>query len=245
MAGVRNQSGKELWATECWYTLNVIPGGNPNPVRVLAYSRTTGFRHDSIPEALQAIKGLSGVKVEATEDPAAFTLENLKRFDVVAFVNTTGDVLDTNGKRALEGFVKGGGGWIGVHSASDTEYGWPFYNELVGAMFESHPPGVHKAMVTVEDRGHATTSFLPPMWERTDEWYDFKTNPRTKAHVLATIDEKTYTGGKMGRDHPVAWCHEVGQGRSWYTAFGHTKESWSEPLVREMVRTGILWAAKR
>ena len=212
--------------------------------RVLLFSRTAGFRHASIPDGIRAVRELGAGRweVDATEDPAAFTAPNLGRYRAVVFLSTTGNVLDDAQQRALEGYVRAGGGWAGVHAATDTEYDWPWYGRLAGAWFAGHPP-VQPATVKVEDRGHRSTRMLPAEWRRTDEWYAFRSSPRGSVRVLASLDEASYEPGKaaMG-DHPIAWCHEFDGGRSWYTAGGHTPESFAEPLFREHLREGIEWA---
>jgi len=226
-------------------------GGADVPVdgggfRVLLFSRTTGYRHDSIPTAIAALTELgatNGYTAEATEDPAAFTTDNLARFRVVVFLMTTGDPVDDAGQAAFESWMAGGGNWVGVHSAADTEYNWPFYGELVGAYFKQHP-AIQPATVNVEVADHPATAGLPSPWMRTDEWYDFQTNPRATATVLVTIDESTYTGGTMGTDHPLVWAHETaGGGRAIYTEMGHTAESYSDPLFRGHLAGAIRWAA--
>ena len=131
---------------------------------------------------------------------------------------------------------------MGIHSASDTEYDWAWYGRLVGAYFAGHPQ-IQRATVRIEDRGHASTEGLPATWERTDEWYNFRRNPRGNVHVLATLDEGTYSGGTMGDDHPIAWCQTIDGGRSWYTAMGHTSESYAEPLFHLHLLGGIKSAA--
>jgi type 1 glutamine amidotransferase len=212
---------------------------------VLVFSKTTGFRHDSIPHGIAAIKTLGtdhGFSVDSTEDAARFTDAELARFKVVVFLSTTGDILDDGQKAAFERYIRSGGGFAGIHSASDTEYLWAWYGRLVGAYFASHPE-IQRATVRIEDLGHASTEGLPQIWERTDEWYNFRNNPRGTVHVLATLDEATYSGGKMGADHPIAWCQVIDGGRSWYTAMGHTTESYAEPLYRLHLLGGIESAA--
>ncbi len=212
---------------------------------VLVFTKTAGFRHDSIPAGIQAIRDLgeaNGFAVEATEDAGAFTPEGLARYRAVVFLNTTGDVLDPAQQAAFEGYVRGGNGFVGVHSATDTEYGWPFYGALVGAYFQSHP-AVQPATVVVEDRRHPATEHLPERWARTDEWYNFRSSVRGRVRVLARLDESSYTGGTMGADHPFAWCQEYAGGRSFYTAGGHTIESYAEPAFREHLLGGIRYAA--
>lgn len=208
---------------------------------VLVFSKTAGFRHDSIPAGLQAIREL-GFAVTATEDAASFTTRNLRRYDAVVFLSTTGDVLNRAQQAAFENYIRTGGGYAGIHSASDTEYDWPFYGELVGAYFADHP-AIQEADVVLEDRAHPATSHLPQRWHRTDELYNYRSNPREHAHVLATLDESTYSGGTMGDDHPIAWCKTLGEGRSFYTGLGHTIESYADPAFREHLAGGIRYAA--
>jgi type 1 glutamine amidotransferase len=216
-----------------------------DPYDVLVFSRTAGFRHDSIAVGTQTIRDLgtaNGFSVTATEDPAAFSTANLANYEAVVFLNTTGDVLNPTQQTAFESYIRGGGGYVGVHAAADTEYDWPFYGDLVGAYFASHP-AIQAADVVVEDRAHAATAHLPRRWNRTDEWYNYRTNARSTAHVLATLDESTYSGGGMGADHPHAWCKSYAGGRSFYTGGGHTQQSYAEPAFRQHLLGGIRYAA--
>lgn len=212
---------------------------------VLVFSKTSGFRHSSIPAGVAALKALGskyGFDVNATEDAALFADAPLARYRVVLFLNTTGTLLDSEQKSAFERYVHAGGGFVGVHSASDTEYDWAWYGRLVGAYFAGHPP-VQDAEITIEDRRHPSTQVLPQSWVRRDEWYNFRSNPRGAVHVLATLEESTYSGGTMGSDHPIAWCQEFEGGRSWYTAMGHTEDSYRDPLFLNHLLGGILSAA--
>jgi type 1 glutamine amidotransferase len=219
------------------------------PPRIVVFSRTVGFRHDSIPDATRALVELGklrGFEVEATEDPASFHDAWLSRFDAALFLNTNGPVLDEPGRGAFERFVRSGKGFVGVHGAAATELDWAWYGALVGATFKAHPE-VQAARVSVADREHAATSHLPASWHRTDEWYGFSRNPRGKVRVLLTLDEASYAPGEgaMGPDHPVAWCHEHDGGRAFYTALGHTKESYDDPLYLEHLAGAIAWATAR
>ena len=212
---------------------------------VLVFSKTTGFRHDSIPQGITTIRALGAdydFAVESTEDAARFTDAELGRYRVVVFLNTTGDILDSGQKAAFERFIRSGGGFVGIHSASDTEYRWAWYGRLVGAYFASHPE-IQRATVRIEDPDQVSTKDLPRSWERTDEWYNFRSNPRGTVQVLAVLDESTYSGGKMGADHPIVWCQLIDGGRSWYTGMGHTRESYAEPLFRLHLLGGIETAA--
>ena len=212
--------------------------------RVLLFSRTVGYRHDSIPSAIAALMQLQpdgDYQAEATEDPTVFTLENLGRFQVVVFLLTTGDVLNEAQQAAFEAWVGAGGSYFGVHSASDTEYDWSFYQQLVGAAFAQHPD-VQQATVAIEAPGHPAVAGLPSPWRRRDEWYDFRSNPRGTVTVLATVDESSYTGGTMGSDHPIVWAHETASGgRAFYTGMGHTQESYAEPAFRRHLLSALSW----
>ncbi|WP_328835445.1 ThuA domain-containing protein [Streptomyces europaeiscabiei] len=228
--------------------------GQPHPAKaadtsydVLVFSKTAGFRHDSIPAGIQAIRDLGAANsftVTATEDGNHFTTSNLSRYEAVVFLNTTGDVLNDAQQSAFQSYIGSGGGFVGVHSAADTEYDWPFYGDLVGAYFASHP-AVQQANVKVEGRAHAATAHLPQTWTRTDEWYNFRTNPRTTARVLTTLDESSYSGGSMGADHPHTWCKTYSGGRSFYTGGGHSQASYAEPAFRGHLLGGIRYAAGR
>ena len=223
------------------------PEAKPKPrAQVLVFSKTAGFRHDSIPAGVAAIRELgraNGFSVTATENAKAFIPKRLGRFDAIVFLSTSGDVLAPRQQRALKRYIRHGGGWVGVHSAADTEYDWPFYGRLLGAYFKQHP-AIQPAAIEVSDRSHPSTRSLPARWSRTDEWYDFRSNPRGAVRVLATLDESTYSGGTMGADHPIAWCHRFKGGRAWYTAGGHTIESYSEPDFRRHLLGGILWTTR-
>ena len=212
---------------------------------VLVFSKTTGFRHDSIPQGIAALEALGaehGFAVDRTEDAARFSDAVLARYKVVVFLNTTGNILDVGEKAAFERYIRSGGGFVGIHSASDTEYGWPWYGRLVGTWFASHPE-IQRATVHIANPDHPSMKGLPLLWERTDEWYNFRINPRGTVQVLAALDEATYSGGAMGADHPIVWCQDIDGGRSWYTAMGHTQESYAEPLFRLHLLGGIESAA--
>ncbi len=236
-------------------------GSAPAP-RLLVFSRTTGFRHASIEVGVETVKQLGdehGFAVRATEDQGVFTPQRLRRFDAVLFLNTTGNVLEPGGRRALRRFLLGGGGWAGVHSAADTEYDWPFYTRiLAGARFLCHPvqqPGV----IVREAAGHRSTRHLDERWPvLLEEFYSFTRSPRGRARVLLSIDESTYqqdpntshlptqdgeipegTTGVMG-DHPMSWQHRLGDGLAWYTALGHEIGMYVDPAYRRHLAGGLL-----
>jgi type 1 glutamine amidotransferase len=177
-------------------TVAGIAAAQQQESRVLVFSKTTGFRHSSIETGIAAVQKLgreNGFAVEATEDAGAFTERNLKRFRAVVFLNTTGDVLNATQQDAFERYIQAGGGWVGIHSATDTEYDWPWYGRLAGAYFESHPnnPNVRKGTFRVLDKSHPSTEGLPDRWEREDEFYNFKSIDRD-IRVLVDIDETSY-----------------------------------------------------
>lgn len=216
----------------------------PKP-RVAIFSETAGFRHDCI-ETGQGVIGelakIAGWSTTIIKDED-FTDAGLAKTDVVVFMCTTGDVLNDAQQAAFERFIASGGGYVGIHSASDTEYGWPWYAKFVGAQFRSHP-AIQPADIRIEQRGHPATAFLPNPWRRTDEWYDFRANPRPGVNVLANLDPKTYQNHVMGDDHPIIWYQDGLPGRMFYTGLGHTKETYGEPLFRRHLEEAILWSAQ-
>lgn len=211
--------------------------------RVLVFYKTAGFYHKSIPASVQAIQDLgkrNKFHVDTTASSSIFKFNSLKQYDAVIFLNTTGNVLDEVQQREFERYIRSGKGFVGIHAATDTELSWPWYNKLVGAYFSDHPE-VQLASIEVRDKSHASTSFLPDTWERIDEWYNFK-SINEEIMVLAYLDETTYTGGKNGSKHPIAWYHEFDGGRAFYTGAGHTEESYTEPLFLKHILGGIRYA---
>lgn len=226
-------------------------GGSAEPgaLEVLLFSRTALYRHAAIPVAIDALEGAAaerGWTIVATEDPATFDDGGLAEFDVVVFLMTTGDVLSADQEAAFERFIRSGRGYVGVHSASDTEYDWPWYGQLVGAYFLGHGD-IQAATVHVDAEGHPALADVPDPWVRTDEWYGFQTNPRDQVDVLLEVDETSFVAGAgaMGEDHPIAWCHDFDGGRSFYTALGHTTESYADATFLAHLLRGIEWAATR
>ncbi|GIH53042.1 Glucose/arabinose dehydrogenase, beta-propeller fold [Microbispora rosea] len=214
--------------------------------KVLVFSKTTGFRHDSIPDGIAAVQKLgqdNNFAVDTTEDSAQFTDANLAQYQAVVFMSTTGDPLGTQDQKdAFQRYIEKGGGFVGVHAAADSGYNWAWYGKLVGAYFKQHP-AIQQATVKVEDPAHPSTKDLSTTWSRTDEWYDYQTNPRGTVHVLTSLDEKSYSGGTMGADHPNTWCQDYDGGRSWYTGLGHQKENYTEANFLKLLLGGIKTAA--
>jgi len=219
---------------------------SPEPAfSVLVFSKTAGYRHDSIPSGIAAIRALgeqNDFRVDASEDATVFNDTNLAQYGVVVFLSTSGDIFNAGEQAAFQRFVRRGRGFVGIHSATDTEYDWTWYGELVGNYFRRHPV-IQPATLKVVDPSHESTRHLPIEWKRTDEWYDFRNDLASDFTVLIRINESTYRGGRMGADHPMAWYHDYDGGRAWYTALGHTVETYKEPLFLEHLLGGISWAA--
>ncbi len=211
---------------------------------VLVFHKTEGFYHESIPKGIKTIQELGkehDFNVEETKDSENFTKNNLKKYSLVIFLNTTGDVLDLQQQHAFEDFINNGGSYFGIHAATDTEYDWAWYGKLAGAYFKSHPK-IAKAEITVTAPEHPTVAHLPKTWIRVDEWYNFK-NINPEITVLLNLEERTYEGGENGEDHPIAWYRKLdGGGISIYTAGGHTDEAYDEPEFRKHILQSILFA---
>ncbi len=211
--------------------------------RVLVFSKTAGYRHESIEAGKTALMRMgiaNGFSVDTTEDASRITEEVLRNYAAVVFLSTTGDMLGRASEVDLQRYVQAGGGYVGIHAASDAEYDWHWYGRLVGGYFTSHP-AIQQATLRVSDAQHESTSHLPAEWTRTDEWYNFM-SLAPDLHVLLTIDESSYRGGANGANHPMAWYHEFDGGRAWYTELGHTVESYSDSLFLKHVLGGIRYA---
>ncbi|MBN3584148.1 ThuA domain-containing protein [Algoriphagus aestuarii] len=218
--------------------------------KVLVFSKTAGFHHESIPNGIAAIQKLgaeNGFEVDTTTQSEKFTEENLAQYSTVIFLSTTGDVLNNYQEADFERYVQAGGGYVGIHAAADTEYEWGWYGRLVGGYFTDHPgindpnPNVQPGSITVVDANNPATSFLPNPWERTDEWYSYK-NMNPDVHVLLNLEEDSYKGGFDMGEHPIAWFHDFDGGRAFYTGGGHTNESYTEELYLTHLLAGIQYA---
>ena len=233
----------------------IIDGSCPGAggPRVLVFTAETLWMHPSTPVARDALLAMctsAGFTVVASSDPAIFDRDRLAETDVVVFAVTSGNVLDDVGRAAFEPWVRAGGGVVGIHSTTATEYDWPFFVELIGAQFRTHPPVVLPAIVTVEDPSHPIVAGVDPRWARTDEWYSFHQRPEQgHAHVLFALDETT-VGDELTADqrigfHALAWTDDHLGGRMFYTAMGHTPESYAEPAFVDVLAHAITWAADR
>lgn len=258
------------WLMGCQNTASedtAVPSVNEGPFRALVFSKTAGFRHTSIESGILAIQQLGATndfQVDATEDASLFTKENLANYEVVIWLNTTLDVLETAEQRtAFENYIKSGGGFVGIHAAADTHHDWPFYSELVAAQFLAHPVVNQAGTLRVEDTDHPSMAHVGDSWALpSEEYYSFKSNPRGDVRVLMNIDESSYFlqpntscnpagptfpqgySGVMG-DHPMSWCHDKFAGRAWYTALGHSDYLYAQDDFLQHILQGILVAARR
>ncbi|WP_405292259.1 ThuA domain-containing protein [Algibacter sp. Ld11] len=213
--------------------------------KVLVFSKTSGYKHKSIPDGMAAIQKLgleNGFEVDTTKNADLFTEENLKKYSAVVFLSTTGNVLNNKQEAAFERYIQAGGGYVGIHAATDTEYDWGWYTKLSGAQFLSHPKGTPEADFIVKDKDFIANKHLADtVWHRTDELYNYK-NLNADVNVILTLDESTYEGGQNGDYHPIAWYHEYDGGRAFYTGGGHTKESYAETDFIKHILGGIQYA---
>lgn len=235
-----------------------VPANLPRPA-ILVFSKTNAFRHE---EAIPAANTLfaqmakdNGWGYFQTENGATFSPELLKRFDAVIFNNTSGDVFTPQQRTAFQGYLENGGGYVGIHAAGDNSHAaWDWYmNDIIGATFTQHTMDTQfqRATVHVEDKAHPATKGLPASWQHVEEWYSFDRSPRKGgAHVLITVDEKSYKPvGMFGKDlkmgdHPMVWSRCIGKGRVLYSAFGHQAEAFANPQQKQLLGNAVRWALK-
>jgi len=224
---------------------------------VALFTKTAGWHHESINEAVIAVRHLGELhdfKVFWTEDPTrVFKDEELKKYKAVIFLSTTGDALNDEQQAAFERYIKAGGGFVGIHAAADTEYKWDWYTKMVGHMFKIHP-AVQTATIKVEDYNFPGMDRFAKRFLWTEEWYQYDASRSNDLKYLLTVDEKTYktyanwgprgeSGKGMGDFHPIAWYHEYDGGRAFYTGLGHLPQTWSDTNFLHHVYGGIYWAA--
>lgn len=248
---------KKQLLTFIFCSLCILGAAKPE-INLLVFTKTVGFYHASKPNAIKALYEIAHDKkwqVTFTEDSTLFSEKELSKYDAVVFLLTTGNnLLSEVEKVALQNYVENGGGFVGIHTATDTEYKWPWYEKLVGAHFLGHPP-VHDGKLIVENRNHpATACFDADTVKWKDEFYSFDRNPRknNNVKVLLSIDEKSYNIDEniwfknvnivMG-DHPLVWYQNIGRGRSFQTALGHTIEQYDNEIFRKHLTGALRWAA--
>lgn len=218
-----------------------------DPAKLLIFYYTQKYRHKSIEPGIIALEKLAkekGYQIEKTENVNDFTNENLKRFKALIFLNPTGsNIFSDDQKKAFQGFIRNGGGFVGIHAATDCNFEWEWYGKLVGAFFTDHPK-IQEAKLNVLKRSHPSTKGFPKEWLHKDEWYNFK-DFNKDVNVLISVDENSYTGGKMKDFHPISWYHEFDGGKAFYTALGHTAECYTDKLFLKHIAGGIEYVIKK
>lgn len=222
-------------------TISACKKENEREKHILIFSKTVEFRHASIEDGKEMFLKL-GVEndfgVDTTENADVFNDDSLQKYSAIVFLSTTGDILDHAQQAALQRYVQAGGGFFGIHGASGAEYTWPWYGELVGARFESHPPELQTGEIYVTEKNHPACRDLPFPWEHSEEWYNFESiSPTIK--ILATVNESSFKGGKHGDNHPIFWCQEFDGGRSFYTALGHRPEAYTDNTFISHILGGL------
>jgi PKD repeat protein/type 1 glutamine amidotransferase len=221
------------------------PSSSGIQYKVLVFTKAAAETHASTAAGVTAIRQLGNqfrFTVEVTNDSRKFDESHLKQFRAVVFLNTSGDVLNGTQQAAFEEYYRDGGGFVGIHSAIETEPDWSFLTDILGTR-AAGSSGVTPATLKVADRVHPASETLPEYWNRTDQWYNFSSNVRGFSHVLATVDETTYAGGTMGFDHPITWCKDYQGGRSFYTGLGDTAASFGTSDLRAHLAGAIQWTA--
>ncbi len=214
---------------------------------ILVFSKTNGYRHASIADGKNMFSKMAeseNWKLTFSEDSLIFNKKDLSKFDVLVFLNTTGDIFGADQKKALQKYIHKGGGFVAIHAATDTEMEWKWYVDMVGGAFKSHPKQ-QKATINIINDDFKAVKHLSKTWLHFDEWYNFREPVNPNAVVLATVDENTYEGGTMGSYHPVIWYQMYEGGKIFTTTLGHTKESYIDPDFVKMIQEAVIWAAEK
>lgn len=245
---------KTLYSACIMILLSSVNAFSQKQFKALLFTKTDGWHHKSINEGVDAVRKLAArnfFDVDWHEDAGRFTDENLEQYDVIIFLNTTGDILNAAQQQAFENFIRSGKGFVGIHSASDTEYEWEWYTKMVGRMFHIHP-AIQTAKIRVENAGFPGLERMPQERWWTDEWYEFGEEKIDGLNYILSVDETTFDpkvqwgekkGEGMGEFHPIAWYHNYDGGRAFYTALGHVPETFSDDVFLEHIYGGIFWAA--
>lgn len=208
----------------------------------LILTKTAGYRHSSIDAGMKMFEENADawlLRITPDTNAAQFTSGGLAKYKLIVLLNTTGDLFNNEQQFALQSYIKAGGRLIAIHAATDAEYDWPWYGEMLGAWFSDHPE-IQEARCDIKLPQHAAATGLPSVWKRTDEWYNFK-QLKPDNEVIISIDEKSYTGGTHGDNHPISWTRKYDGGKVFYTAMGHTDATYAEPLFKQHIRGAILW----
>ncbi|MFB2118225.1 ThuA domain-containing protein [Parapedobacter sp. 2B3] len=228
------------------WTVPVAGAGNDPAEKVLIFTKTLDYRHESTEVSIVAISKLceqNGILVDATEDSEWFRPEKLREYAAVIFLNSSGDVFNDAQQDAFRNYIRGGGGFVGIHGASTTEYAWDWFGRFVGAYFAGHPEP-QPATLIVHDTTHISTCKLPRKWTHFEEWYNFRWVDQD-FNLLLTVDESTYHGGHHPDHHPISWYKPFEGGRMFYTALGHGEECYADKHFLEHILGGILYAINR
>ena len=240
----------------CLFSLLLLCSGVATAAQfnVLLFTKMNGFHHESVNEGVTAMRALAArhnFTVDWQEDATVFNDENLKKYQAVVFLLTTGDILNDEQQAAMERFIQSGKGYVGIHSASDTEYDWDWYTKMVGRTFHIHPE-IQTAELKVLKRNFPGLERMPDEFLWTDEWYEFGAERIKGLNYILAVDESSYdpkadwghvAGTGMGKFHPVAWYHEYDGGRAFYTALGHMPATYSDKVFLEHIYGGLYWAA--
>lgn len=217
---------------------------------MLVFSKTSSYRHDCIPTAIEALRSLGQVSglfdVSTSEDADDIITSSLLRFRVVLLLHCTGDFLSNTQLAALKTFVANGGGVVAIHGAAAGLLGNSWYGDLIGAHFDMHPdPEEGSVDVEEQNANHFILAGCGGCSTWTDEWYNFTTHPRQnqRLQILLKGDVASFNGGKMGSDHPLSWCQEFGGGRVYYNALGHFEKAYRDDWFMGQIQRGILWVA--
>lgn len=213
--------------------------------KVFILTETQGYRHESIEAGIAMFANHAtewNIEPEYSTETAALTKQDMHIYSVIVLLNTTGNIFDEAEKGVLQDFVRKGGAVLAIHAAADAEYDWPWYAAMLGGQFDNHPE-IQQANCIVANRNHPVAHGIPGVWTRTDEWYNFK-NLSPENDVVITIDEATYSGGTNGAGHPISWCREYDGGKVFYTAMGHTNETYSEPLFQQHIKNALDWLTR-
>jgi type 1 glutamine amidotransferase len=240
------------------------PNAHAQEPRVLIFTKQTAYVHKMTPISARNLTVLlqnNHIAVDVSDDSRLFTNAGLKPYRVLIFLNNSGDLFTPEQRAAFVNYIHAGGGFVGLHASSTAEPKWPWYQQLLGAKFRTHP-WVQKATVTVLDPTHPAVHGLPASWTRSDEWYEFQQEP-VNVTPLLTVSETRWHGdgiveqGTRGgaippagdpaavvAPHVICWCHEFEGGRAFYSAMGHFAESYFEPEMRTLVLSAVRWAGK-
>lgn len=215
---------------------------------ILVLTATAGYVHEeAIPAGKKLLANMgaeNSFNVLHINKADAIEQIDLSTIKAVVFLCTTLDIFDSKQENIIEKYIQNGGGYVGIHAAADTEYDWPWYGQLVGAYFDSHPPGTPNATLTTLETKTNFTNHLPKSWSIDDEWYNYTF--QNKAIIpLLNLEESSYSGGNNGAEHPITWYHDFDGGRSFYTGLGHTKSTYEDERFIQLLRKGLFYAMNR